>query len=93
LTSVIVQNPFSGLLERLDIGGLTPDELQALPLDERMCEQVAAAVAPCLPEEFLAAYVVRAGVVEAGKAIVGAWLRDRTREMLGSPPGGSVTQS
>jgi hypothetical protein len=48
-TTIVVQNPYSRKLERYDIGGLTPEELQALPLDDGVCEEVAAAVAPCLP--------------------------------------------
>ena len=37
-TTIVVVNPYSRKLERYDIGGLTPEELQALPLDERICE-------------------------------------------------------
>src|SRR5205823_15013879 len=36
---------------------IDPRGTTILPLDDRVCEAVAAAVAPCLPEEFLAAYV------------------------------------
>jgi hypothetical protein len=88
-TTIVVQNPYSRKLERYDIGGLTLEELHALPLDERVCEEVWAAVAPCLPEEFLAAYVVRVGVVEAGRQIIGAWIANRMRDLfvpvLGTP--------
>jgi len=83
-TTIVVQNPYSRKLERYDIGGLTPEELQALPLDERVCAEVSAAVAPCLPEEFLAAYVIRVGVVEAGQQIIGAWIANRVRDLFAS---------
>jgi hypothetical protein len=91
-TTIVVQNPCSRKLERYDIGRLTPEELQALPLDERVCEEVAAAVAPCLPEEFLAAYVVRVGVVEAGERIIGAWTTDRVRSLFAPMPGTLIPQ-
>ena len=81
-TTIVVQNPHSRKLERYDIGGLTPEELQALPLDERVCEEVTSAVAPCLPEEFLAAYVIRVGVVEAGQQIIGAGIANRVRDLF-----------
>jgi hypothetical protein len=83
-TTIVVQNPYSRKLERYDIGGLTPEELQALPLDERACAEVSAAVAPCLPEEFLAAYVVRVGVIDAGQQIIGAWIANRMRALFAS---------
>ena len=81
-TTIVVQNPYSRKLERYDIGRLTLEELQALPLDERICAEVSAAVAPCLPEEFLAAYVIRVGVVEAGQQIIGAWIANRIRDLF-----------
>ena len=83
-TTIVVVNPYSRKLERYDIGGLTPEELQALPLDERICEEVSAAVAPCPPEESLAAYVIRVGVVEAGQQIIGAWIANRIRDLFSS---------
>ncbi len=43
---------------------------------------VAAEVAPCLPEEFLAAYVIRVGVVKAGLHILGSWLDETARDWL-----------
>ena len=85
-TTIVVQNPQSRKLERYDIGGLTQEELQSLPLDDRVCEEVAAAVAPCLPEEFLAAYVVRVGVVEAGQTIIGAWIARRLSNLFAPLP-------
>jgi hypothetical protein len=81
-TTIVVQNPYSRKLERYDIGGLTPEELQALPLDERICEEISAAIAPCPPEEFLAAYVVRVGVVDAGQQITGRWIANRIRALF-----------
>jgi hypothetical protein len=92
MTTIVIQNPYSRGLERYDIGGLTPEELQALPLDDRVCEEVAAAVAPCLPEEFLAAYVIRVGVVEAGQTIIGAWIARRLRDLFSPITGASVLQ-
>jgi len=86
-TTIVVQNPHSRKLERYDIGGLTPEELQALPLDERVCIEISAAMAPCLPEEFLAAYVVRVGVVEAGRQIIGEWIANRMRDLFVPVPG------
>jgi hypothetical protein len=58
MTTIVVQNPDSRRLERCDIRGLTPEGLQALALDDRVFEEVVAVIAPCLPEQFLAAYVV-----------------------------------
>ena len=81
-TTIVVQNPYSRKLERYDIGGLTPDELQALPLDERICSEVSATLASRLPEEFLAAYVIRVGVVEGGQQIIGAWIANRLRDLF-----------
>ena len=92
-TTIVVQNPYSRKLERYDNGGLTPEELQALPLDERVCEEVSAAVAPCLPEEFVAAYVVRVGVVEAGRQIIGAWIANRMRDLFVPVPGMPILRS
>ena len=92
MTTIVVQNPESMRLERYDIAGLTPEELEALPLDERVCADVAAAHAPCLPEEFLAAYVARVGVIEAGRTIIGAWIADRLRDLFTTMPGVAMRQ-
>jgi hypothetical protein len=88
-TTIVVVNPYSRKLERYDIGGLTPEELQALPLDERICEEISAAIAPCPPEEFLAAYVVRVGVVAAGQQIIVAWIANRMRDQFANVASGS----
>jgi hypothetical protein len=93
MTTIVVQNPSSMRLERYDIAGLTSEELEALPLDERVCEQVAATHAPCLPEEFLAAYVRRVGVIEAGRTIVGAWIKFRVRRLFAPMPDVATKQS
>jgi hypothetical protein len=90
-TTIVAVNPYSRKLERYDIGGLTPEELQALPLDERICEEISAAIAPCPPEEFLAAYVV--GVVEAGQQIIGAWIANRMRDLFANVASGSSASS
>ena len=69
---VVVRNPWSGRLVERDIAGLTPSELASYALDDRVCDEIARAIAPCLPEEFLAAYVRRVGAIKAGMAIFGA---------------------
>jgi len=72
IRKVIVRNPWSGRFVERDIAGLTSAELESYPLDERVCDEIARAIAPCLPEEFLAAYVGRVGAIKAGLAIFGA---------------------
>jgi hypothetical protein len=79
MTKIAVISPMTGRLVECRIDGLTHAELEALPLDDQICEEVAREVAPCLPEEFLAAYVIRVGVVRAGASILGIWLTDRAR--------------
>jgi hypothetical protein len=70
--TIVIKNPWSGEMVERDISGLTPAELEAFPLDETICDEIARAIAPCLPEEFLAAYVKRVGAITAGIAIFGA---------------------
>ena len=78
---IVIKNPWSGEMVERDISGLTPAELEAFPLDEGICDEIARAIAPCLPEEFLAAYVKRVGAITAGIAIFGAQLvRRRMRD-------------
>jgi hypothetical protein len=79
MRQIAVINPTTGRLVECRIDGLTHAELEALPLDDQICDEVAREVAPCLPEEFLAAYVIRVGVVRARVTILGAWLEDRAR--------------
>jgi hypothetical protein len=80
MTKIAVVNPTTGQLVECNIEGLTHAELEALALDDQVCDEVAREVAPCLPEEFLAAYVIRVGVVKAGVTVLGAWLERRLRE-------------
>jgi len=74
---IVIKNPWSGEMVERDISGLTPAELESYPLDEGICDEIARAIAPCLPEEFLAAYVKRVGAITAGIAIFGARLVGR----------------
>ena len=83
MTSVTVCDPETGELVECVIDGLTPDELAAFPLDDHVCAEIARDVAPCLPEEFLAAYVQRVGVGKAGMHILGAWLDRKARACFG----------
>jgi len=53
MTKIAVISPMTGRLVECRIDGLTHAELEALPLDDQICEEVAREVAPCLPEEFL----------------------------------------
>ena len=71
---IVIKNPWSGEMVECDISGLTPAELESYPLDDRICDEIARAIAPCLPEEFLAAYVKRVGAITAGIVIFGAQL-------------------
>jgi len=79
MARIAVIDPATGQWVECNIDGLTHAELEALPLDDEICDEVARAIAPCLPEEFLAAYVIRVGVVRAGGGILGAWIADRAR--------------
>ena len=71
MTRIAVVNPATGELVECNIDGLTQVDLEALPLNELICDEVAREFAPCLPEEFLAAYVARVGAVMAGINILG----------------------
>jgi hypothetical protein len=83
VTSITLCDPATGTLVECAIGGMTPDDLAAFPLDDQVCAEIARDVAPCLPEEFLAAYVQRVGVVTGGLHILGVWLERKAREILG----------
>jgi hypothetical protein len=84
MTCITLRDPASGDLMDCAIDGLTHDDLAALPLDDRICAEIAKEITPCLPEEFLAAYVARVGVVAAGIDILGTWLDQKTREYFGT---------
>ena len=81
MTSVTLCDPATGKLVEFPLDEITADELAAFPLDEAVCAEIAREVAPCLPEEFLVAYVQRVGVVKAGMDILGAWLERKAREL------------
>jgi len=83
MTSITLRDPISGMLVDCAIDGLTPEDLASFPLDDAVCAEIARDVAPCLPEEFLAAYVQRVGVATASVHILGAWLDRKTRQCLG----------
>lgn len=87
MARIAVIDPVTGHLVECSIDGLSHAELEALPLDEQICDEVAREIAPCLPEEFLAAYVIRVGVVRAGATILGAWIEDRARRWANLEPG------
>lgn len=86
MTSITLCDPDTGEFFECPIDGLTPEDLAEFPLDDHVCAEIARDVAPCLPEEFLAAYVQRVGVVKAGAHILGAWLERKAREYLGAGP-------
>ena len=74
MTIITLQNPWSGAIIDMDITGL--DERTLLSYlkvaDEEICEKLNRDLAPCLPEEFLAAYVDRVGMETAGRVILGS---------------------
>jgi len=81
MTSITLCDPETGELVECPVTGLTVDDLAAFPLDEQVCAEIARDVAPCLPEEFLVAYVQRVGAVKAGMHILGAWMERKAREL------------
>jgi len=83
VTSIALRDPATGSIVECAIDGLSPDDLASFPLDEEICAQIARDIAPCLPEEFLAAYVRHVGEVEAGLQILTGWLEHKARELLG----------
>jgi hypothetical protein len=83
MTSITLRDPDTGDLMDCAIDGLTSDDLAAFPLDEQVCSDIARDIAPCLPEEFLAAYVARVGVATAGMHILRGWLERKAREYFG----------
>lgn len=72
MTTVTLINPFSGATVKRNITGLSQLALDALPLDEDVCSLLARRIAPCSPEEFLAAYVDEVGSEAAGIVIIGS---------------------
>lgn len=71
-TIITITNPFSGAVIEQDISDLTQEQLEAFPLEERICNELHAEIAPCTPGEFLAAYADRVGPEEAGRLILGS---------------------
>jgi hypothetical protein len=81
MTTITLLNPATGELIDCAFDGLTADDLASFPLDEAVCAEIARDVAPCLPEEFLVAYVQRVGIVKAGMHILGSWLEHKASEL------------
>jgi hypothetical protein len=67
-----IANPWTNAYVEHDITDLTQQQLDAYPLDEELCNELAGEMAPCSPAEFLRAYVDRVGGVEAGRVIIGS---------------------
>ena len=74
MTTLTIQNPFTGQIVDHDITDLTEAQLDAYAeiMDTEIREDLAAKLAPCTPAEFLAAYVERVGAEEAGSVILGS---------------------
>jgi len=71
-TVITLVNPWSKALVKRDITDLTQEQLDAYPLDEDICNELHAQIAPCSPADFLAAYVDRVGPEAAGIVIIGS---------------------
>jgi hypothetical protein len=89
MTTITLLDPATGELIACPFDGITADDLASFPLDEAVCAEIARDVAPCLPEEFLVAYVQRVGAVKAGMHILAAWLERKASELSEAvwPPG------
>ena len=89
MTTITLFDPATRALVLCALDGITADDLASFPLDEAVCAEIARDVAPCLPEEFLVAYVQRVGVVKAGLHIFAAWLDRKASELNQTlwPPG------
>ncbi len=72
MTTITLINPWSGAQVERDITDLRQEQLDAYPLDEEVCAELAAQIAPCTPAEVLAAYVEQVGAEAAGVAIIGS---------------------
>ena len=83
MASITLRDPVSGALMDCAIDGITPDDIASFPLDDAVCAEIARDLAPCLPEEFLAAYVQRVGIATASLHILGAWLDRNARDYFG----------
>jgi hypothetical protein len=72
--TITLINPFSGATVERDITDLTQQQLDAYVavMDDEVCNELANEIAPCSPEEFLAAYAQRVGPKEAGIVILGS---------------------
>lgn len=70
--TITLVNPWSRAVVERDITDLTQNQLDAYPLDEDVCAELAAAIAPCTPAQFLEAYVDRVGPEAAGVLIIGS---------------------
>lgn len=73
MTTITVINPWSGATLHLDITGLTQAALDSYAerMDDDVREALHDALAPCTPEDYLAAYVERVGAVAAGVLLLG----------------------
>ena len=83
MASITLRDPISGALMDCAIDGITPDDIASFPLDDAVCAEIARDLAPCLPEEFLAAYVQRVGIATARLHILGARLDRNARDYFG----------
>lgn len=81
MTTITLCDPATGELIDCPLDGITADALASFPLDEAVCAEIARDIAPCLPEEFLVAYVQRVGAVKAGMHILAAWLDHKAAEL------------
>jgi hypothetical protein len=73
-TTIQIINPWSGAVVNHDITGLTEAQLDAYAqvMDDEIREALHSSLAPCKPEEFLAAYVERVGPEEGGRIVLGS---------------------
>ena len=74
MTSITLTNPWTGRIVERDITGLTQDQLDAYAqvMDDDICNALAREMAPCTPEDYLAAYCERVGPDAAGIVVLGS---------------------